>query len=119
LADCSKDDGLTSLDGTTWKAEKDYIGGEFSEKPGEPILEFPARAEYTLSFTKLSVVLKVYTTEFREDEIRERNAEFQGDYRYDHPEIVLNVDMKFSGRRDGNTLLLYDDNNREYMFTKQ
>jgi hypothetical protein len=118
---CSKEDS-DSLDGTVWRAEKEFERINLPSYPGEPVPESTKiEEEYMFSFTKLTVTLKVNTTEYLPEGERQYSNEHQGDYRYEHPEIILNVgngDFNY-GKRDGNSLIFINNYGEEYVFTKQ
>jgi hypothetical protein len=63
---CSIDDNPASLAGTEWRAEKEFTMTELPYKPGEIPLSWSIREEYILSFTKVSVTLKVNTIDLKD-----------------------------------------------------
>lgn len=104
LNSCKKDDGKSSLDGTTW----------VSRMPEEE-----TSLDYTLAFQK-----KTYSLSISEESHPSMSISITGTYTYDDPNVELSAvgdgkEQKIRGVRKGNTITFVEEHADTIVFKKR
>lgn len=106
LNSCKKDDGKSSLDGTTWVSR---------------ITEEETSLDYTLAFQK-----KTYSLSISEESHPNMSISITGTYTYDDPNVELSKvddgdegEQKLRGVRKGNTITFVEEHADTIVFKKR